>query len=121
MQLTQKDVIDVMMGKKLTTKTLREMLSAKYPDADINSKIVRSRVDSLTHSPYVDIEVISVKGKLSLYKLNSVGEKFFTGCSRQAKRIKLTRDKRPPFEPREQLAAIRLQKITHYLTAARAV
>ncbi len=118
--LTQKDVIEVMMGKKLSVKTLTQILSAKYPDADTQLKVVRCRIDSLTHSKHVDIDIFSVKGKSSLYLLKSVSEKFFKGCQVQAGRTRTSNNSRPPFEPREQLAAIRMQQFTRYLAAARA-
>ncbi|TKI02573.1 hypothetical protein [Martelella alba] len=119
-KIGQKEVINEMLGKNITGKILSEILTSKYPDMDASIKTVRVRIEALLHSDSVNIEVIASRGKPNIYKLKSVSDKFFVGCQRQAMRKKTTPKGRPPFEPHEQCAAVRLLAFDGYLRAARA-
>ncbi|HEY2452845.1 MAG TPA: hypothetical protein VGI71_09530 [Scandinavium sp.] len=123
--ITTRDIINVMLGRKMRTLDVIAELESEFGACD--RKLIRNRIDNMRASKSVDIDVIEKEdydGRVKYWHLKHVSESYFrqSSLTRHLRRglpaIVKERKKRvyprPKFTP-DEINVCRLAKAVHHL------
>ncbi|MGK0743602.1 hypothetical protein ACSFCX_03870 [Yokenella regensburgei] len=123
--ITTRDIISVMLGRKMRTLDVIAELEREFGACD--RKLIRNRIDNMRASKSVDIDVIEKEdydGRVKYWHLKSVNECYFRqssltrhlrrGLPAIVKERKKREYPRPKFTP-DEINVCRLAKAAHHL------
>lgn len=123
--ITTRDIINVMLGRKMRTLDVIAELENKFGACD--RKLIRNRIDNMRASKSVDIDVIEKEdfdGRVKYWHLKSVSDCYFRqssltrhlrrGLPAIVKERKKREYPRPKFTP-DEINVCRLAKAVHHL------